>query len=321
MFQTCKTTGINAAPARKVAGGRRRRAVRVQAVNVDALRSAKKECEELIKRANCAPIMVRTGWHDAGTYNVADGTGGATGTLRFDVEINAAPNAGLSLALKLLNKTKKDHPEVSWADLMQMAGATAIEVAGGPKIDMLYGRKDAEEHECGDTTGLPAGNSPFPQDDTAAGHLRTVFYRMGFNDQEIVALSGAHTLGRAFKQRSGIPKVDETKYTKDGPGTKGGQSWTEEWLQFDNSYFKEVKEKMNPDLLVMETDDVIFKDPGFAPYANKYHDDNDAFMADYAAAHKKLSELGVTWDEGGPVSIQASLWFRSRASSCWSYIG
>lgn len=26
---------------------------------------------------------------------------------------------------------------------------------------------------------------------------------MGFNDQEIVALSGAHTLGRAFKERSG----------------------------------------------------------------------------------------------------------------------
>jgi cytochrome c peroxidase len=30
---------------------------------------------------------------------------------------------------------------------------------------------------------------------TAAG-LRTVFNRMGFNDQEIVALSGAHALGR-----------------------------------------------------------------------------------------------------------------------------
>lgn len=26
---------------------------------------------------------------------------------------------------------------------------------------------------------------------------------MGFSDQEIVALSGAHTLGRAYKNRSG----------------------------------------------------------------------------------------------------------------------
>ena len=30
-------------------------------------------------------------------------------------------------------------------------------------------------------------------------HLRNVFYRMGFGDEGIVALSGAHTLGRAFK--------------------------------------------------------------------------------------------------------------------------
>ena len=27
---------------------------------------------------------------------------------------------------------------------------------------------------------------------------------MGFDDEDIVALSGAHTLGRAFKERSGV---------------------------------------------------------------------------------------------------------------------
>jgi L-ascorbate peroxidase len=31
---------------------------------------------------------------------------------------------------------------------------------------------------------------------------------------------------------------DETKYTKDGPGKPGGQSWTADWLKFNNSYFK-----------------------------------------------------------------------------------
>lgn len=178
-----------------------------------------------------------------------------------------------------------------------------LQVAGGPKIDMQYGRMDLEEEDCGDTTGLPAAAAPFPDADTPAGHLRNVFYRMGFNDQEIVALSGAHTLGRAFKQRSGVPDVESTKYTADGPGTKGGQSWTPEWLKFDNSYFVEVKAKMDPDLLVMETDDCIFKDEGFAPFANKYCEDEAAFFADYAAAHKKLAELGAKWEEGAPVSI------------------
>lgn len=35
-----------------------------------------------------------------------------------------------------------------------------------------------------------------PDASQGAEHLREVFYRMGFNDREIVALSGAHTLGR-----------------------------------------------------------------------------------------------------------------------------
>ena len=47
-----------------------------------------------------------------------------------------------------------------------------------------------------------------------------MFYRMGFNDQEIVALSGAHTLGRAKPSRAGFGK-EATKYTKDGPGNPG----------------------------------------------------------------------------------------------------
>lgn len=69
-----------------------------------------------------------TAWHDAGTYNKDTGSGGATGTIRFTKEMTAPPNAGLDLAIKLITKIKKDHPSVSWADLLQLASATAIEV-------------------------------------------------------------------------------------------------------------------------------------------------------------------------------------------------
>ena len=39
------------------------------------------------------------------------------------------------------------------------------------------------------------------------------------------------------------------------------------------------------------------------PYAEKYADDQEAFFKDYAAAHKKLSENGAKWAEGGPVAL------------------
>lgn len=84
-----------------------------------------------------------------------------------------------------------------------------------------------------------AAAAPFPDGSANPGdHLRRIFYRMGLTDKDIVALSGAHTLGRSYPNRSGFGKAEGTKYTASGPGTKGGSSWTPEWLKFDNSYFK-----------------------------------------------------------------------------------
>lgn len=68
----------------------------------------------------------------------------------------------------------------------------------GPKIDMRYGRVDTEKAEqCPSEGNLPGANAPFDDGSAdASTHLRKVFHRMGFSDEEIVALSGAHTVGR-----------------------------------------------------------------------------------------------------------------------------
>jgi L-ascorbate peroxidase len=264
---------------------------------------------EVIKTSKCAPILVRLAWHDSGTYDQAKtdfpNRGGANGSIRFYPEITHNANAGLTAALELLKEVADKYDQVGYADLFQLASATGIELAGGPKIPLRFGRKDAENPEgCAPEGNLPAGGAPYPAPAKGPGdHLRTVFYRMGFNDQEIVALSGAHTLGRAKPSRSGFGK-EKTKYTENGPGVPGGSSWTPEWLKFDNSYFKEVKAKQDDELLVLETDDVLFQDEGFRPHAEKYAEDQDAFFADYVKAHLKLSELGVEWDSE-PIMLEA----------------
>ncbi|XLR69591.1 hypothetical protein S83_020263 [Arachis hypogaea] len=83
---------------------------------------------------------------------------------------------------------------------------------------------------------------------------------------------------------------------KDGPGAPRGQSWTVQWLKFDNSYFKDIKEKKDEDLLVLPTYAVLFEDPSFKVYAAKYVEDQVAFFNDYAEAHAKLSNLGAKFD-------------------------
>ncbi|XP_030455069.2 probable L-ascorbate peroxidase 6, chloroplastic/mitochondrial isoform X1 [Syzygium oleosum] len=261
----------------------------------EQLKGAREEIKELLKTKFCHPILVRLGWHDSGTYNKNieewPKRGGANGSLQFEMELKHAANAGLVNALKLLEPIKEKYPSLTYADLFQLAGATAIEEAGGPKIPMKYGRVDVSRpEECPEEGRLPAAGPPSPAD-----HLREVFYRMGLNDKEIVALSGAHTLGRSRPERSGWGKP-ETKYTKDGPGAPGGQSWTVQWLKFDNSYFKDIKERRDEDLLVLPTDGVLFEDPSFKVYAEKYAEDQEAFFKDYAEAHAKLSNLGAKFD-------------------------
>ncbi|KAI3672783.1 hypothetical protein L6452_38883 [Arctium lappa] len=272
------------------------------ASDLEQLKSAREDIKDVLKTTFCHPILVRLGWHDAGTYNKNieewPQRGGANGSLRFEVEQKHAANAGLVNALKLLQPIKDKYAGITYADLFQLASATAVEEAGGPKIPMKYGRVDVSGPEqCPEEGRLPDAGPPSP-----AAHLRDVFYRMGLSDKDIVALSGAHTLGRSRPERSGWGKP-ETKYTKEGPGAPGGQSWTIKWLQFDNSYFKDIKEKRDADLLVLPTDAALFEDPSFKVFAEKYAEDEQAFFNDYAEAHAKLSNLGAKFDPTEGISI------------------
>lgn len=111
------------------------------------------------------------------------------------------------------------------------------------------------------------------------GHLRDVFYRMGLNDKDIVLLSGAHTLGRAHKERSGFEGA-----------------WTKEPIVFDNTYFKEImSDTPDPDLLRLASDMALLDEEHTKALCTKYAEDQSAFFADYADSHQKLSELGCVF--------------------------
>lgn len=178
------------------------------AVTKADLDGAKKMIDGIILEKNCNPFFVRLAWHDSGTYDVNvkkewPAAGGAIASIRFDPEIKHGANAGLSGALTLLEPVKEAYPDVSYADIFQMASARGIELAGGPTIDMKYGRVDSTSaDQCSIEGNLPDaeageggvyGGCKEMEDKTAAGHLRKVFYRMGLND-EVSRLYGKHAL-------------------------------------------------------------------------------------------------------------------------------
>ncbi|KAI5647839.1 hypothetical protein M9H77_33844 [Catharanthus roseus] len=242
------------------------KAVVVDADYLKEIDKARRDLRALISNKNCAPIMLRLAWHDAGTYDVNTKTGGPNGSIRNEEEYSHGANNGLKIALEFCEQVKSKHPKITYADLYQLAGVVAVEVTGGPTIDFVPGRKDS--NSCPPEGRLPDAKKGVP-------HLKDVFYRMGLSNKDIVALSGGHTLGRAHPERSGF----------DGP-------WTQEPLKFDNSYFVELLKGESEGLLKLPTDKALLDDPEFRKYVELYAKDEDTFFKDYATSHKKLSELG-----------------------------
>lgn len=148
--------------------------------------------------------MIRLAWHCAGTYSAADASGGCNGArMRFEPECSWGANAGLALARQALEPVKAQFPNLSYADLYAYAGVVAVEEAGGPVVKFRPGRVDVESGESSPPDGrLPDADKGSRQQ--TIQHLRDIFYRMSFTDAEIVALSGAHAMGRCHTDRSGM---------------------------------------------------------------------------------------------------------------------
>lgn len=180
-------------------------------------------------------LMIRMAWHAAGTYRIADGRGGAgTGNQRF-APLNSWPdNVNLDKARRLLWPIKKKYGnQLSWADLIVLAGTIAYEsmglkiygFAGGradiwhPEKDIYWGsekewlaptdnansrysgERDLENPLAAVMMGLiyvnPEGVDGKPDPLKTAKDVRETFARMAMDDEETVALTaGGHTVGK-----------------------------------------------------------------------------------------------------------------------------
>ncbi|MGZ5846955.1 MAG: catalase/peroxidase HPI [Ramlibacter sp.] len=175
------------------------------------------------------PFFIRMAWHSAGTYRIFDGRGGArSGEQRF-APLNSWPdNGNLDKARRLLWPIKQKYGrQLSWADLMILAGNVALESMGFKTFGFGGGREDIWEPQPTDwgpestwlgderysgerelarplaavQMGLiyvnPEGPNGQPDPLGSARDIRETFARMAMDDEETVALvAGGHTFGK-----------------------------------------------------------------------------------------------------------------------------
>jgi catalase-peroxidase len=175
------------------------------------------------------PLFIRMAWHSAGTYRTGDGRGGAGAGMQRFAPLNSWPdNANLDKARRLLWPIKQKYGRnISWADLMILAGNVALESMGFVTFGFAGGRADVWEPDevywgpentwledkrySGDRNlenplaavqmGLiyvnPEGPNGIPDPVAAARDIRETFARMAMNDEETVALiAGGHSFGK-----------------------------------------------------------------------------------------------------------------------------
>ncbi|KAJ3265370.1 hypothetical protein HDU77_005393 [Chytriomyces hyalinus] len=259
----------------------------------------KLDIQAQVMQAGHGPAAVRLAWHDAGTYTLA-GSGGPHAQKRF---ISVVQDTGLDATMSVMEPLKSKYPQISYADLWSFAGAVVVANSGGPSVKWRPNRADAV-----DAFDEPFTTNDLPDFKWNAAQLKRFFYAKGFNDREIVALSGGHCLG-------GVPQLNAP--------------WTSTPFEFNNAYFVLLS---NPEqytavdggyrnrdgLIMLASDMALVEDETFAQYVSLYAQDEEAFFNDFASAWEKLSELGITGGLGQYVDVRVGSGGSSGASGSGS---
>ncbi|KAE8735214.1 putative L-ascorbate peroxidase 6 [Hibiscus syriacus] len=175
----------------------------------------------------------------------------------------------------VLEKAKREIDavrSVSWADMIAVAGAEAVSVRGGPKIP-VYLRP----------TGFrPNPEGKLPQESLDAAGLKQCFQRKGFSTQELVTLSGAHTIGgKGF----GSPVSFDKSILQNSSG---------EAMEFFR-LLSETNEGWSSFGKEHSTNGLIGSLFDRRRWIMRYAGDQNMFFEDFKNAHVKLVNCGARW--------------------------
>ncbi|XP_066383474.1 peroxidase 45-like [Miscanthus floridulus] len=180
--------------------------------------------------------------------------------------------------------------KVSCADIMALAARESVYQSGGPYYEVELGRYDGRV-STRDGVVLPHANFNLDQ-------LNAFFSGLGFTQPEMVALSGAHTIGAAdcpfFQYRIGNDATMDPGFASQLNGTCSSDSNAFAFLDpspvgFDNAFYQNLQVGKG----LLGSDQVLYSDMRSRSTVDYYTSNQGAFFDDFVAAMTKLGRIGV----------------------------
>ena len=268
------------------------------------------------------PLLVRLAWHSCATFNPAAlPVGGSTGgCARGAPEADLHDNKGIDKATGPLEAVKSKFPFVSYADLYQLAGNTAMEYMGTPPLYFRPGRTDFANSDMStqcvnDDMRLPQKNinaEEAPHRETQE-YFFAKFAELGFTldtDSEalykITALMGGHTFGTMHQEIS----------RQEGNWTLANLEWGNDFYTnlMDGPWFANETREMNdsidvqyrggpqPGFVMLPIDFQMRRDDRISAICNEFKVDLPLFEKYFLIAWRQLQENGVVWPTDPPAT-------------------
>nr|ACN33662.1 unknown [Zea mays] len=222
-------------------------------------------------------------------------------TPSFQGEKMANPNNGSVRGFEVIDAVKSAVEKlcpgvVSCADILAIAARDSVVILGGPTWDVKVGRRDST------TASFSGANNNIPPPTSGLANLTSLFAAQGLSQKDMVALSGAHTIGQArctnFRahiyndtdidaafartRQSGCPSTS---------GAGGDSNLAPLDLQtptvFENNYYRNLLAKKG----LLHSDQELFNGGATDALVQSYVGSQSAFFADFVAGMIKMGDI------------------------------
>ncbi|KAL6010974.1 hypothetical protein ACLOJK_001417 [Asimina triloba] len=258
--------------------------------------------------------LLRLFFHDC-FVNGCDGGILLEDTGSFVGEQNSAANRNSARGYNVISSIKAQvdracggiSPVVSCSDILAIAARDSVVELGGPSYPVPLGRRDARTAN-GASTELPRSSHSLDE-------MIGLFGDKGFTPRELVALSGAHTVGLArcvtFRTRIYNGSNIDPAFAATRQATCSLTAESNDNLapldpqspnRFGNNYFQALMNRRG----LLQSDQVLFNGGSTDSVVMIYSDNAAAFSTDFANAMVKMGNLGPLTGTQGEIRVNCA---------------